>query len=137
MAIPDSRNSDDRRLRFVPVHANHNLVHCFMELLSHSIAIIADLISSGLQPIPALKQYGLPYSIFDLVGSLRLALVIRQIREAERAKALSQQRKLTAEGSSNIRELEESYYIKDFATVCTVIYGGEVVCCMLIFPFLR
>jgi hypothetical protein len=101
-----------------------------MGLLQHSIHVIADLIRTGLTPLPALTRYGLPYSIFDLAGSLRLALVIRQIRELERSKAEAAQRKLIAEGSPiPARPLDEPYFIKDFVTICTVIYGGEAVCC--------
>jgi hypothetical protein len=105
-----------------------------MDLLQHSIHIIADLIHTGLTPLPALTRHGLPYSILDLAGSLRLALVIRQIRELEHRKAEEAQRKLIAEDSSiAARPLVRPYVIKDFVTICTVICGGEAVCCENVF----
>jgi hypothetical protein len=101
-----------------------------MGLLQHSIHVITDLIRTGLTPLPTLKRHGLPYSIFDLAGSLRLALVLRQIRELERSKAEAEQRKLIAEGSPiAARPLEEPYFIKDIVATCIIIYGGEAICC--------
>ncbi|KAG8833263.1 hypothetical protein FRC17_011038 [Serendipita sp. 399] len=89
---------------------------------------ISDILTIGLAPIPALVKLGLPYSIFDLGGSLRLALVLRQIRDAERTKAQELQKTLEAEQKPVLREIEEPYLVKDLITICTVIYGGELVC---------
>lgn len=99
-----------------------------MDILQITIDAVSDLITLGLSPLPSLAKYGLPYSIFDLAGALRLAFVLRQIREAERSKAQKLQAKLIAGGSDDVRELEEPYFVKDIATILTVIYGGEAVC---------
>jgi hypothetical protein len=118
-----------------------------LQILQITLNAISDSITLGLTPIPILARYGLPYSSFDLAGALRLAFVLRQIRDAERSKAQKQQAKLVVDSfgsnstsgsrdqdikalkaSSQLRELEEPYFVKDIATVLTVIYGGEAVC---------
>ncbi|PVF98314.1 hypothetical protein CPB86DRAFT_758712 [Serendipita vermifera] len=99
-----------------------------MDLLRYTVDAISEMIDGGMAPIPILASYGLPYSIFDLTGSLRLAFVLRQIRDAERAKAIKLQEKLESEGATDVRELEEPYIVKDLVTILTVIYGGEALC---------
>jgi hypothetical protein len=100
-----------------------------MDLLRYTVDAISEMIDSGMAPIPILASFGLPYSIFDLAGSLRLAFVLRQLREAERAKAIKLQEKLASEGITDVKQIEEPYIVKDLVTVLTVIYGGEAICC--------
>ncbi len=104
-----------------------------MDVARATVDAVSDLLSTGLAPIPALTRYGIPFSLFDLVGSMRLALVLRQIRDAELAKARELQEKLKTEDPSRVREIEEPYFIKDFVTILTVIWGGELVCCEHLF----
>ncbi|KAG8756686.1 hypothetical protein FRC14_002822 [Serendipita sp. 396] len=99
-----------------------------MDLLHICLDAISDILNIGLAPIPALVNLGLPYSIFDLAGSLRLALVLRQLRDAERIKAQELQKKLEDEQKPVLRDIEEPYLVKDLITIFIVIYGGELVC---------
>jgi hypothetical protein len=83
-----------------------------MEALETTVDILSELITAGLKPLPSL----LGYSVFDIAGSLRLALVLRQIKDAERAKAQKIHAKLT-EQSRNVKELEEQGLVNDIVTI--------------------
>jgi hypothetical protein len=83
-----------------------------MEAIETTIDAVSELITAGLKPLPSL----LGYSVFDIAGSLRLALVLRQMRDAERAKAQKIQAKLI-EQSRNVKELEEQGLVNDIVTI--------------------
>ena len=91
------------------------------QIISTLLSSTADLITYGLTPLPYLR-----FSVFDLIGSLRLALVLRQIRESERQRGI--QEKQRGVNSKEIREIEDAGLVKDLITVWTVVYGGEMVC---------
>lgn len=91
------------------------------QIVSTLLSSTADLITYGLTPLPYLR-----FSVFDLIGSLRLALVLRQIRESERQRGI--QEKQRGVNSKEIREIEDGGLVKDLITVWTVVYGGEMVC---------
>jgi len=90
-------------------------------IISTLLSSTADLITYGLTPLPYFR-----FSVFDLIGSLRLALVLRQIKESERQRGI--QEKQRGINSKETRELEDGGLVKDVITVWTVVYGGEMVC---------
>jgi len=91
------------------------------QIIPTLLSSTADLITYGLTPLPYLC-----FSVFDLFGSLRLALVLRQIRESERQRGiLEKQRGIN---SKELREIEDGGLVKDLITVWIVVYGGEMVC---------
>ena len=91
------------------------------QIIPTLLSSTADLITYGLTPLPYLR-----FSLFDLVGSFRLALVLRQIRESERQRGI--QEKQRGVNSKETRELEDGGLVKDMITAWTVVYGGEIVC---------
>jgi hypothetical protein len=126
-----------------------------MDTLQTTVDAVSSLITTGIKPLPSL----LGYSVFDVAGSLRLALVLRQIRDAERVKALKLQSKLT-EQSKDARELEEQNLVTDLMTILVrstqipiierqlngsdlwyaqkvVVYGGELICCESYCPIIQ
>lgn len=91
------------------------------QLIPTLLSSTADLITYGLRPLPYLR-----FSVFDLFGSFRLGLVLRQIRESERQRGiLEKQRGIN---SKEAREIEDGGLVKDLITVWVVVYGGEMVC---------
>ena len=91
------------------------------QIIPTLLSSTADLITYGLTPLPYLR-----FSLFDLVGSFRLALVLRQIRESERQRGI--QEKQRGVNSKETREIEDGGLVKDMITAWTVVYGGEMVC---------
>jgi hypothetical protein len=93
------------------------------QIIPTLLSSTADLITYGLTPFPYLR-----FSVFDLIGSVRLALVLRQIKESERQRGI--QEKQRGINSKETREIEDGGLVKDLITVWTVVYGGEMVCGM-------
>ena len=91
------------------------------QIIPTLLSSTADLITYGLTPLPYLR-----FSVFDLFGSLRLALVLRQIKESERQRGI--QEKQRGIDSKETREIEDGGLVKDLITVWLVVYGGEMVC---------
>jgi hypothetical protein len=91
------------------------------QIIPGLLSSTADLITYGLTPLPYLR-----FSVFDVIGSLRLGLVLRQIRESERQRGVQEKQRGT--NSKETRELEDGGLVKDLITVWTVVYGGEMVC---------
>jgi len=83
-----------------------------MDGLQKTVNAVSKLITMGLKPVPSL----LGYSPFDIAGSLRLALVLRQLRDAERIKAQKLQSKLKGQ-SKNDRGLEDKSLVADLVTM--------------------
>lgn len=91
------------------------------QIIPTLLSSTAELITYGLTPLPNLR-----FSVFDIFGSLRLALVLRQIRESERQRGI--QEKQRGVNSNETRELEDGGLVKDLVAVWVVVYGGEMIC---------
>lgn len=91
------------------------------QLIPTLLSSTADLITYGLKPLRYLR-----FSVFDIFGSLRLALVLRQIRESERQRGILEKQR--GVNSKETREIEDGGLVKDLITVWMVVYGGEMVC---------
>ena len=70
-----------------------------------------------LQPIPPFTWFGLQISTLDVVATIRLCLVLRQIRDQLYNQHVS------TKGPEN---LEEQSFLRSLFTTFTVVYGGEV-----------
>ncbi|KAG8912517.1 hypothetical protein FRC01_005068 [Tulasnella sp. 417] len=79
-------------------------------------------------PIPLLVSLGLPVSTLDVVGTLRLALVVHQIKFALRTRAVQE---AADEGKENNEEDVAPSFPADTAlssiwTMLVIVYGGEL-----------
>ncbi|KIO27157.1 hypothetical protein M407DRAFT_7419 [Tulasnella calospora MUT 4182] len=79
-------------------------------------------------PIPFLVSLGLPVSTLDVVGSLRLALVVQQIKLAFKMRAVQQ---AASEGEDKNGEKVAPSFPTDTAlsniwTMLVIVYGGEL-----------
>lgn len=97
--------------------------------MSHSSAL-APIINSYqalLRPIPAFAWLGFPLTTLDFGATVRLCLVMRQIREANLAAHLKKRQ--VASGSSNAKDngVEERSIVRDIAATLIVVYGGEAI----------
>lgn len=92
----------------------------------------------ALQPIPALAWVGAPISALDIAGGLRLALILRQVRELfhkeHMAKlSLSNTNVRVKNGQServssdSVVPAERRSYVRNFATSLLMVFGGEAV----------
>lgn len=108
--------------------------------MSLPIEQVVALYSLLLTPVPQLAAIGLPVSTLDVLGTLRLALAVKQIKHSLRLKA--------ARGAVNksgpdavvmSEKLENSNVGADtsLATIWSmfvIVYGGELLICQLFQP---
>ena len=87
----------------------------------------------ALQPIPALAWVGAPISALDIAGGLRLALILRQVREyfhkQHMAKiSLSNTNARVKNGVSDpVLPVERRSCVRNFTTSLVMVFGGEAV----------
>ena len=93
----------------------------------------------ALQPIPALAWVGVPVSALDIAGALRLALILRQMREVFHKEHLAK----ISLSNTNVRvkngqlekvpvsvpvvPAERRSSVRNFATSLVIVFGGEAV----------
>ncbi|KAH9999097.1 hypothetical protein BJV77DRAFT_1127860, partial [Russula vinacea] len=73
-----------------------------------------------LQPITALAWVGAPISALDIAGALRLALILRQMREHFRKEHLAK----TSLASGRVKN---EHCVRNFAASLLMVFGGEAV----------
>lgn len=71
-----------------------------------------------LEPIAPFAWFGTPISTLDVVATLRLCIILRQIRDMQAA-----QHKATKKGIP----MEDYSFVKNLATTLLVVYGGEAI----------
>jgi hypothetical protein len=84
-----------------------------------AIAPIIEVFRWSLQPIAPFTWFGFPISTLDVVATVRLCVVLRQVRE------LMQTAHAAKNGSS--KEIEDPSFVKRLATTLLVVYGGEAI----------
>jgi hypothetical protein len=72
----------------------------------------------SLQPIAPFSWFGFSISTLDLVATVRLCLILRQIRE------MLYLQHVRTKGSRNV---EEKSFVRNVSTTLMVVYGGEAV----------
>ncbi|KAF9036802.1 hypothetical protein BJ165DRAFT_1506168 [Panaeolus papilionaceus] len=71
-----------------------------------------------LEPIAPFAWFGTPISTLDVVATLRLCIILRQIRDMQAA-----QHKAT----KKVIPMEDYSFVKNLATTLLVVYGGEAI----------
>jgi len=82
------------------------------------LAPLVEVFRYSLQPIAPFTWLGWGISTLDVVATVRLCILLRQIRE------IMLQAHITAKGNSPV---EESSFVKSVSTTWLVVYGGEAV----------
>jgi hypothetical protein len=72
----------------------------------------------SLQPIAPFTWFGLGITTLDVVATIRLCLILRQIREQLYKQHVS---------TNGLKGVEEKSFVKSLTTTLTVVYGGEAV----------
>jgi hypothetical protein len=92
---------------------------------------IIDIYRILLRPIPPFTWFGVPLSTLDLGATVRLCLVMRQIRELNLSTHIKQQQVTSSAGSGagpdKKNGIEERSMVRDLAATLVVVYGGEAV----------
>lgn len=70
----------------------------------------------ALQPIAPFTWFGLGISTLDLVATVRLCLVLRQIREQLYNQHVS---------ANGVKNVEQNSFVRNLTATLTVVYGGE------------
>jgi len=86
-------------------------------------SLLVDIFRYSLKPIAPFSWFGAGISTLDVVATIRLCIVLRQIRE------LSLKRHVNAHGTKGI---EQDSFVKKVATTLLVVYGGEAVAAPLL-----
>jgi len=82
------------------------------------LAPLVEIFRYFLQPIAPFTWLGWGISTLDVVATIRLCIVLRQIRE------IMLKVHVTTKGNSSV---EESSFVKSVTTTWLVVYGGEAV----------
>jgi hypothetical protein len=104
--------------------------------MSATAPIIA-LYDYALQPIPALAWVGAPISAIDIAGGLRLALILRQLREQLHKEHMAK----ISLSNTNVRvnngqlekisdpvvPVERRSCVRNFAASLVMVFGGEAI----------
>jgi hypothetical protein len=105
-------------------------------IMSAAIATIAAFYDYTLQPIPALAWVGAPISALDIAGALRLALILRQMRELFHKEHLTKisstsvsvkNGRLEKDPAPMVPPVEKRSRVRDFATNLLIVFGGEAI----------
>ncbi|KAF8655805.1 hypothetical protein AX16_002890 [Volvariella volvacea WC 439] len=80
---------------------------------------IIQLYRYSLQPIAPFTWFGLGISSLDIVGGLRLCIILRQLREDLHVKHVAKK--------GGKETVEDPSFMKNLATTLMVVYGGEAV----------
>jgi hypothetical protein len=86
------------------------------------------LIAASLKPIAPFTWFGLSISSLDIAATLRLVLIIRQLREMQVAAACNSQKSASAQV-----KWDEPSPVRDLFATWTVVFGGEWVACKSIY----
>lgn len=78
---------------------------------------LVDVFRYALAPIPPFTWFGVGLSTLDVVATVRLCVLLRQVRE------LAHAQHVTKKGKGSV---EEKSFVKAAATTLLVVYGGEV-----------
>lgn len=103
--------------------------------MSPAIAPIIAFYDYALQPISALACVGAPISALDIAGALRLALILRQLREVYYKEHLSKMSSMSGQVKNARSDKdpvpvvapEQRSRVRDFATTLVIVYSGEAV----------
>jgi len=87
-------------------------------MLTLLLSPIIDIFRYSLQPIAPFTWFGLGISTLDVVATVRLCLVLRQIREQLHLEHVS---------TNGAKDVEQTSFIKNLTATLTVVYGGEAV----------
>ena len=88
-----------------------------------SLSTITSVTDWLLTPIPPFTWFGLTLSTFDVGATLRLCIVLRQLREIY-LKAHRQQQ-TQGKDKVEVKNVEDYSLVKNIATALVVVYGGE------------
>jgi hypothetical protein len=92
----------------------------------------------ALQPIPALAWVGVPISALDIAGALRLALILRQVREyfhkehmakisLSNANVRVKNGQLEKVSNPVVVPAERRSCVRNFAASLVMVFGGEAI----------
>ncbi|KAI0059130.1 hypothetical protein BV25DRAFT_1829461 [Artomyces pyxidatus] len=90
--------------------------------MSSALSSVVSFYDYTLQPLPAFAAFGAPVSKLDVIGALRLALVMRQLREM----LLKMHRAKVSSGEA-VEQEEPRGTARDIATTLVMVYGGEAI----------
>ena len=98
-------------------------------MLPTALAPIFAVYKYALAPVGPLAWLGAPISALDLAAAFRLAVVLRQLREAfHREYASSTSATENGDHAQRARPaIESRARTRDFATTLVMVYGGEAV----------
>jgi hypothetical protein len=105
-------------------------------IMSAAIATIVAFYDYALRPIPALAWVGAPISTLDIAGALRLALILRQLRELFRREHLAKisstlvrakNGRLEKDPVPVVPPVEKRSRVRDLATNLVMVFSGEAV----------
>lgn len=99
--------------------------------MSSALSTIMAVYDVSLQPIASLAAFGVTVTPIDVVGALRLALVLRQLREIFHREHIDKS-KPTGGGTGgrpgkDRAEVESRARTRDLVTTLVMVYGGEAV----------
>lgn len=80
------------------------------------LSTIIEVFRYSLHPIAPFTWFGIPITTLDLVATVRLCLVLRQIRD---------QLFLQHVRTNGLKNIEASSFVKRVSTTLLVVYGGE------------
>ncbi|KAI0261066.1 hypothetical protein BC834DRAFT_845814 [Gloeopeniophorella convolvens] len=100
-----------------------------------ALAPIVTFYDYALQPVPALAWLGVPVSALEVAGALRVALLLRQLRElfhkqhAAKISAATKARNGKGAGKESValEPIEPRSRVRDFAATLVMVFGGEAV----------
>ncbi|KAF5386690.1 hypothetical protein D9615_001971 [Tricholomella constricta] len=95
-------------------------------IMSFLLSPFVEVFRYTLQPIAPFTWFGLGISTLDIVATVRLCLILRQIRESLYIKHVS---------TKGVTGVEQKSFVKSLTATLTVVYGGEAVIAPLLgFP---
>ncbi|CAA7265301.1 unnamed protein product [Cyclocybe aegerita] len=84
---------------------------------------LVEIFRYTLQPVAPFTWFGLPVSALDVVATVRLCIVLRQIRE------IMLKQHVSTKGAGPV---EEKSFVKSVSTTWLVVYGGEAIAAPLL-----
>lgn len=117
-----------------------------LPLMSFALVPVIALYHYALQPLSVFSWLGIPVSALDVVGALRLAVAVRQLREVYHDEHLT---KVTATNPKNRsggraggksqrvaadEALQPRSRVRDIVTTLVIVHGGEAIVGVSRFP---
>ncbi|KAF8274246.1 hypothetical protein EI94DRAFT_1562166 [Lactarius quietus] len=90
------------------------------------IAPVIAFYDYALQPLPALAWLGVPVSTLDVVGALRLAMSLRQVRELHHDRHISRISATSSKAGDGERP-EPRSRVRDLVATLVMVHGGEAI----------